>query len=86
MGGRSAWHVHKQWTGATQIEVVKIQIEPVCRRPVIAGIAAKDRARLETITASPPLQFPSVVKVLLVVTNGLVPSLAMPPTPHMAPP
>src|SRR5207253_9300361 len=38
------------------------------------------------ITASPPLQLPPVPDVLPVVTNGLRPSLATPPTPHMAPP
>src|SRR5881227_1849211 len=36
------------------------------------------------ITASPPLQLPPVPDVLPVVTNGLTPSLATPPTPHMA--
>src|SRR5260370_332723 len=37
------------------------------------------------ITASPPCQSGGL-KVLPVITNGFFPSLAMPPTPHMAPP
>src|ERR1043166_5172858 len=36
--------------------------------------------------ASPPCQVPPVFAVFPVVTNGLTPSLAIPPTPHMAPP
>src|SRR5881227_494867 len=38
------------------------------------------------ITASPPSQLPSVPEVFPVVTNGFLPSLAMPPVPHIAPP
>src|SRR6266480_3420052 len=38
------------------------------------------------MSASPPPQLPPVPDVLPVVTNGLTPSLATPPTPHMAPP
>src|SRR5262245_60864558 len=37
------------------------------------------------IIASPPTQSPPVLTVLPVVTNGFFPSLATPPTPHIAP-
>ena len=38
------------------------------------------------MTASPSAQTPPVFLVLPVVTNGFMPSLAIPPTPHIAPP
>src|SRR5437870_1071347 len=48
MRRRRAWHVHKYWTRAPKIQVQVVKVAPVGRRPVIAGIAAKDRARLKT--------------------------------------
>src|SRR5205823_10397547 len=47
-GRCSAWHVHKYWTRAPKIQVQIVEVAPVGRRPVIAGIATKDRARLKT--------------------------------------
>src|SRR5580704_1795766 len=41
-------HVHQQWTRASDLLVCLIELEPIGGRPVIAGIAAKNRARLKT--------------------------------------
>src|SRR2546423_1937518 len=51
-----------------------------------AGEPLKIRPGWKRITASPPSQLPFVPEVFPVVTNGFLPSLAMPPVPHIAPP
>ena len=47
MRRRCARHVHQQRSATAQIEVPSVKIEPVEWRPIIAGRAAEDRARLE---------------------------------------
>src|SRR5439155_1764760 len=51
-----------------------------------AGEPLKIGPGWKRITASPPSQLPFVPEVFAVVTNGFLPSLAMPPVPHIAPP
>src|SRR5215475_15199212 len=48
MGRRRARYVHQQWAAAAKIDVCAVELKPVCRHPIIAGVAAKGRARLET--------------------------------------
>ena len=48
VGRRGAGHVHNHWARAAEIGVAAVQRLPVSRHPVICGIAAKNRARLET--------------------------------------
>src|SRR4029453_1108594 len=48
MGGRCARHIHQYRTGARNLRGRLVEARPVERHPVIAGIAAKDRARLKT--------------------------------------
>ena len=47
MRRRCAGHIHQQRPGPAQIEVQSVKIEPVERRPIIAGRAAKDRSWLK---------------------------------------
>src|SRR4029077_11387845 len=47
-GRGRAGNVHEQWTGTTQIQVAIVELLPIGGYPVIAGIAAEDRARLKT--------------------------------------
>ena len=65
--------------------VASVEVRPIGRRPVITGIAAKDRARLKAnhcLAAAPGGR----LKLLPVATNAFVPSLATPLTPHIPPP
>ena len=69
-----------------EVLVVIIESQPIDWRPVIGGRATKDRPRQEANHCFLLLANLGGLKVLPVVTNGFLPSLAMPPTPHMAPP
>src|SRR5437868_15425535 len=60
MRRRGARHVHKYWTRAPNIQVQIVKVAPVGRCPVIAGIAAKDRARLKTNHCFAALPVPSI--------------------------
>src|SRR4029077_4610560 len=48
MGGRCARHVHQYRARARNLRGRLVEARPIERHPVIAGIAAKDRARLKT--------------------------------------
>src|SRR5581483_5738708 len=62
MGGRCTRHVHQQWARA-MIPVMLVEVQPIDRHPIIAGIAAKDRTRLKTnhcVAAAPGWRLESV--------------------------
>src|SRR5947208_10060863 len=45
---RRSRHIHQQRAGATQIDIAIVELKPVGRHPVIAGIAGKNWAWLKT--------------------------------------
>src|SRR5216110_2454707 len=59
MGRCRPRHVHQQRAGVTQIQVVSVELEPIGWYPVIAGITAKDRARLKANHCFAPTPDPS---------------------------
>src|SRR5262249_23890083 len=54
-----AGHVHQQRTGATQIEVAIVELEPIGWYPEIGGRSAKNRPRLKTNHCFAPTPDPS---------------------------
>src|SRR5437016_354551 len=74
------------------VEVTKGEPQPPLARVILQPLAVSIVGGLVPVirnaemTASPSLQLLPVPDVLPVITNGFIPSVAIPPTPHIAPP
>src|SRR5215470_14083241 len=67
MGGRCPRHVHQYRACASNLRGLLVEVRPIERHPVIASIAAKDRARLKTNHCFTAIPDPSGV---VTVTGG----------------
>ena len=82
-GRRGARDIDEDGTGPAEIGIATVERRPIDRRPVIGGRTAEDTGPgWRRMTASLPLHV-TPPPPLPVVTNVLVPSLAMPPGPHI---
>src|SRR6266513_3450351 len=64
MGGRCARHIYQYRACASNLRVLLVEARPIERHPVIAGIAAKDRARLKTNHCFATIPDPSGVETV----------------------